>query len=154
VSNLTGATAIAASSIDVCALLSGGNVACWGDNTSGQLGNATTAGNAPTPVQMPNVSGVTAIAVGDYHICALLSGGTVECWGNNASGQLGNGTTTNSPTPVSVSNLTGAKALTAGPSDTCALRSDGTVACWGYNFHGQLGNGTTINALMPVTVSE
>src|SRR2546429_8240257 len=68
-----------------------------------------------------------AIAAGGTHSCALSANGTAKCWGRNASGQLGNGTTTNASTPVVVSGLTTAVAIAAGGSHSCALLTNGTV---------------------------
>jgi len=96
---------------------------------------------------------VPAITAGGSHTCALVSNGTARCWGYNASGQLGNGSTTNRSLPVVVSGLSGATAITAGGSHTCALLSDGTAKCWGSNAYGQLGNGTTASSNTPVTVT-
>ena len=92
---------------------------------------------------MPGLSGATALAAGGAHTCALLQTGTVQCWGRNESGQLGDGTTTNRLTPVAVSGLRGVTALAAGGAHTCALLQTGTVQCWGRNFAGQLGDGTS-----------
>jgi alpha-tubulin suppressor-like RCC1 family protein len=81
----------------------------------------------------------TAIAVGGAHTCALLTDGTVRCWGANYRGQLGDGTTTFSSAPVRVEGLSDIVAIAAGDRHTCALRREGTVWCWGANDFGQLG---------------
>lgn len=71
------------------------------------------------------------IAAGGNHSCALMSNGTVECWGYNSNGQLGNGSTTNSSVPVAVSGLSGAAAIAGAYSSNCALLANGTVQLLG-----------------------
>jgi len=117
------------------------------------LGNGTT-NNSSTPLQVPNLSQVVALAAGYGHSLALRSDGTVWAWGDNSYGQLGNGTTTNSSTPVQVSGLSGIVAISAGGYHSLALRSDGTVWAWGENSFGQLGNGTATDSYTPVHVSS
>jgi alpha-tubulin suppressor-like RCC1 family protein len=95
----------------------------------------------------------TAISAATDHACALLSDGTVRCWGANRRGQLGNGTRTRSLTAVRVRGLADAKAISTGAETSCALIAGGTVKCWGDNRDGQAGDGTIAPRLTPVTVT-
>jgi len=156
VTGLTGATTIAAGGFHTCALISGGTVKCWGHNDHGQLGNLGLWTNADSnvPMSVTGLTGVIAIAAGDVHTCALLSGGSVKCWGYNLDGELGDGNYADTNVPMSVTGLTGVIAIAAGANHTCALISDGTVQCWGYNAYGQLGDGTyNAGSNVPVSVS-
>ena len=153
---LGGVTAIASGFYYTCAVLSDGTIRCWGDNFAGQLGDNGASGNSsPTPVAVNDVTMATAIAAGQNHTCALLSDGTVECWGDNGFGQLGdNGVSgSSSLTPVNVTGVTGATAITAGIHHTCAMLSDGTIKCWGSNLSGALGDGTVDDSSTPVVVN-
>ena len=151
-----GASRIGAGGDHSCVVRPSGAVACWGIGTSGELGNGGLASSS-TPVAVSGLGSAkpaTAVALGTSHTCALLASGSVNCWGKNVSGQLGNATTTAATTPVAVVNLSGVTAIAAGVAHTSALLVDGTVRCWGYNASGQLGNGTTNNASSPVVVSS
>jgi len=96
-------------------------------------------------------SGVSSVAAGYGHACALMTTGGVKCSGWNIYGQLGDGTTTNHSNPADVIGLTsGVVAIDAGDYHTCALTSAGGVKCWGSNRYGQLGDGTMTDGLTPV----
>jgi alpha-tubulin suppressor-like RCC1 family protein len=129
-----------------CAVKTSATVFCWGDNAGGQLGDSSTV-DRQTPVQVrvtstAFLSGIVQVAAGDVHSCALRTDGTVWCWGRNASGQLGDSTTTQKLIAVQVSNLTGISHIAAGWDHTCGVKAlDGSVWCWGAGERGQLGNG-------------
>jgi alpha-tubulin suppressor-like RCC1 family protein len=134
-----------------CGLTSLGTAYCWGNNFSGQLGNAATGASELLPVAVAPPSGSTtpleygAIDVGYGHVCALAKGGQVFCWGSNEYGQLGTGTGGSGmlesvPTPVVGSYLF--TSVSVGSSHTCALDKGGLAYCWGINYAGQLGTGT------------
>jgi alpha-tubulin suppressor-like RCC1 family protein len=138
------------------ALLSNGRVLAWGDDTYGQLGNGSGSSNddAEVPTIVKGLSGVVAVAAGGEHSLALLSNGTVEAWGANDDGQLGDGTTRHSDVPVPVPDLTGVTAISAGDQFSLALLANGTVEAWGDNSFGQLGIGSLKDSDEPVAVSS
>jgi hypothetical protein len=139
VNGMTAAVEIAAGGKHNCARLSNGTVNCWGLNGYGQLGNGSTTTFFSAPVVVSGMSTAIDIAAGANHSCAVLSNGTVNCWGDNSYGQLGNGTSGGiSRTPVAVSGISTATAIVAGGTHSCARLSDGTVRCWGRNNSAQL----------------
>lgn len=97
-------------------------------------------------------TGAISVATGKAHACALLTNGTVVCWGANASGQIGSGNVAPTTSPATVVGLAGVVAVTAGDQHSCALDGAGTVWCWGEGGDGQLGTGTTDDATTPVAV--
>ena len=158
------ADAFAEGTFHTCGILDDGTVKCWGQNTSGQLGLGDTvdrgdnpnemAGNLP-PVALGTGRSAVALAAGDLHSCALLDDGTVKCWGENSSGQLGLGNTADrgdgagemgdNLATVALGTGRTAVAIAAGDVHTCALLDDASVKCWGGNSTGQLGLGNTTN---------
>lgn len=100
----SGVAQVEGGAIYTCALTVSGGVFCWGDDTSGQLGNDTAFTNKPIPVPVLGLSsGVVKIAAGHAHACAVTTSGALKCWGYGSNGQLGNDAAlTNQPTPVDV----------------------------------------------------
>ena len=153
----TGRKAVSISTGDshTCATLDDATLKCWGDNSKGQLGDGTTLDRL-APVPVPGLSGASApvqISAGSGHTCAVISGASLMCWGDNSNGQLGDGTTLDRLAPVAVPGLSSVVAVSAGSQHTCAIdSSDLKVRCWGSNSLGQLGDGTQIDSASPVTL--
>lgn len=149
---------IATGNAHSCTALSNYTVKCWGLGSSGQLGNGGTSSSS-SPVVVSVIDGSSAalkamdIVTGYAHSCALISDGTIKCWGLNNYGQIGIGNTTNQNTPVTVSGISTAIKITAGNYHTCAVLSNGNVQCWGQNSTGQIGNNSFTTAKTPVSVS-
>jgi alpha-tubulin suppressor-like RCC1 family protein len=153
-----GVSSTTTGSMFACALTTTGGVKCWGYGADGELGNGS-FGNSSIPVNVSGLSsGVVAISAGSYHACALLNTGGVRCWGDNSTGQLGNGLTTNSDVPVNVTNLSsGVAAISCGGYFSGALMNTvktlpGNMVAWGDNSSGQLGDGTYDESHIPVDV--
>ena len=128
-------------------------VYCWGAASEGQLGNAnTTDTNAPTDPALLTSAVVLSLGAGNQHACAVLGDGNFQCWGSNASRQLGNPSAQSTEiVPVGVP-LPNASLVSGGNGHTCALSSDG-LYCWGSNESGQVGNGSQV-ATEPVRIAE
>lgn len=146
------------SGLHTCAVTAQGGLTCWGKNQFGQLGDDTMATRyyPTTPFGLSAFGAVIAVAAGGSHSCALQQSGgdrIVTCWGHNASGQLGDGTTSDRARRGPVIGLADAVAVTAGANFTCALTGTGGVKCWGANGAGALGDGTGTDRTTPVSVS-
>ena len=117
---------------------------CWGTNYTGQLGDGTMGGFAMTPQFVHGMTNAVKAITGGFFTCAIVSDSTVQCWGRNQDGQLGNGdSTTDVPLPAPVQGLGPVADFAAGGYHACAIMSDRTVKCWGRNVRGQVGDGTT-----------
>jgi alpha-tubulin suppressor-like RCC1 family protein len=157
-----------------CARKSDGTLWCWGQNSNGQLGDGTTTDTRLAPVQVAALgTSVVGVHAGFFHTCARKADSTLWCWGNNANGQLGDGTSSGQsgcgpghdsvcrPDPLQVTALgtnvvdvvTGGSFYSSLFGHTCARQGDGTLWCWGSNAYGQLGDGTTAPKSSPVQVT-
>jgi alpha-tubulin suppressor-like RCC1 family protein len=159
VPDVSSAQAIAAGGFSTCTESASGEVQCWGDNAYSPFGDGSWSTFAH-PVVVASLSGAKYLSLGggpaariasnavecvgancDDFGCAVLRDGTVDCWGSNTYGQLGDGTLQNAPGPVAVTGLRNVLAVAAGVDHTCALLAGGTVSCWGDNAFGAVGTG-------------
>lgn len=147
-----------------CGLLTDGRVACWGDNSQGQLGNdtmpvqecgqgqgAVECSEQPVPVQ--SMETFTTLSAGAVHTCALNGSGAAFCWGGGGSGRLGVGAGGTRFVPSAVAGGLTFTAITAGGAHTCAIATGGAAYCWGEGGSGQVGNGATDDQSSPAAVS-
>jgi alpha-tubulin suppressor-like RCC1 family protein len=158
VMGLTGVQAISAGSSYTCALASDGSVICWGSNIACQIGycqspepvtSPTTIQGLSAPALAIQTSGILSDSLG--FTCALLTGGTITCWGENALGLDPDGTAVGVP-PTAVAGVTGATAMAIGGTFGCDLQPAGTVECWGLGPLGQPGSAFTTSSMTPVPV--
>jgi alpha-tubulin suppressor-like RCC1 family protein len=164
---LGGVVSLTSSGLNFCALLISGGVDCWGFNGSyGNLGDGTFNDSAVPEAVVGlggtgTLSGVAALAGDGEGYCALLTSGSVYCWGEGQHGNLGNGTfySNGSAVPVAVNGvggtgtLTGVKSLIGYGDGFCALLGSSQVACWGRSEFGQLGDGSFNDSAVPTLVA-
>lgn len=153
--SITDIIAVSAGESHCLALQSDGTVWAWGQNTCGQIGDGARgpSNDRYTPVKVPGLPKIKAIAANGDHSLALAEDGRVYAWGHNWYGVLGDGSCDDRSSPVEVQGLNDVIALASGTYFSMALSSDGSVWCWGGNYSGQLGNGGMVNSYIPVKVS-
>lgn len=154
------ARAIATGSYHSCAVLTGGDLRCWGNGGYGQLGynSYRNVGDTPSTTiinagDVPVGGQVVGVAAGQFHTCALLESGSLRCWGSNVAGELGYNHTVSvgDSTASSIQNAgdvplgATAAAIATGGYHTCAILVTAKLRCWGYGYEGQLGYGSMYN---------
>ncbi len=144
-----------------CGVTTAGAAYCWGNNSSGQIGDGTTTDRASPVAVLGGLSFVVVSAGGPggySHTCGVTAGGAAYCWGNNSSGELGDGTTNDRTSPVAVvgglsfAGVTVGGELERATGHTCGVTTGGAAYCWGSNNYGKLGAGTTPSSASPVAV--
>jgi len=139
-----------------CGLTAAGRAYCWGDNAVGQLGDGTViAALTPVAAAMPAGVSFASLSADGASTCGSTTAGPAYCWGDNAQGQIGDGTTINRRGATAVSTPAGVTFATVetGGSHACGLTATGAAYCWGDNSEGQLGDGSTISSLTPIAVA-
>ncbi len=166
VSGLTDVVSLTSYPGGYCAVLTTGGVDCWGDNSAGELGNGTISQlygpyfNSAVPVAVTGVTNAVSINSNTASLCAVLSTGVVDCWGNNYWGLFGNGSTADvSLVPVAVGGVDNATSIVSassgyGAAGYCAILETGLVKCWGSNEYGDLGAGVTAGVYSNVYYSS
>ncbi len=142
-------TAVAAGLFHSLGVKSDGVLWAWGTNTYGQLGDGTnTIRTLAVPVTT-SPGDWLQVSQGSSHTVALRSDGTLWAWGDNASGQLGDGTNTDRTAPVRIGTEVSWVSVTAGTAHTVGLKSNGTLWSWGDNAYGQLGRSVSGSSNAP-----
>jgi alpha-tubulin suppressor-like RCC1 family protein len=144
---------IAMTSLHACAIDHAHDLYCWGLDNTLQLGSPSPTGYSAQPILVPPAGGWSAVAAGNVHTCAIAVGssGALYCWGSNAWGELGDGTTVDHGAQGSIV-MTDAKAIATGPTSTCAIDATGALACFGDDRVGQLGDGQRATRKAPASV--
>lgn len=156
VQGLSDLVSISAGTYHTCGIRATGQAVCWGNGSSGQLGNGT-KNQSTTAVNVQGLNDAKSISAGYYGTCAVRSSGQALCWGPNQFGQIGDGTVdlvAEDVTPTPVLGLTDAESISTNGQSACAVRPSGQVVCWGYNGSGTLGDGTTTNRLVPTATAS
>ncbi len=158
VSGTTGVKQLMLGHDHACAITQTGRVRCWGRGAGGRLGQGGDNSDHSTPVFVQSPSGsngwlgavASGWAAGRAHSCVALQTGLVQCWGEDALHQLGDGGSTTTGVPVSTLGLLDAVTVVSSYDHSCALRAGGTLWCWGDGAHGKLGDGGSASPLQPV----
>ncbi len=149
--NLTFA-AISAGGGHTCGITTQSEGYCWGFNQNGQIGDGTTTSTLEPVVISGGLAFDELSASSGSLTCGIATTGVTYCWGFNADGQVGDGTTTDRTAPVEVLGQHNFLTVSAGPFHACGITDTNEAWCWGRNGSGQLGNNSTSGRTSPVMV--
>ena len=135
---------VSAGRLKSCGVTTDGDGYCWGARPI--------AGETSTPSEVPGGLSFAVLSVGWQQACGVTTSGAAYCWGPNASGQLGDSTTSGSTAPVPVAGGHSFGMLSAGRDYSCGVTTGGQAYCWGDNDLSQLGDGTLTSSTVPVLV--
>ena len=135
-----------------CGVRTNGTLWCWGDNEFGELGNGAITYSKNIPTRVGTGTDWAKAATGGVHTCALKANGSLWCWGNNTTGQLGNGAFGNKNIPTRIGAGADWRMVSGGAEHTCAVKANGMLRCWGNNQSGTLGDGTIDAKMAPTNV--
>lgn len=145
---------VSASWQHACATQTDGSAWCWGQNQRGQLGAGNTSARSSAPVRVVGDQQWTSVSAGGWSTCGTTATGTAYCWGDNAFGQVGDGTITTRVQPTVVTGGLQLAQVSTTWGRACGVTPTGQVWCWGENANGELGNGTRTNSAKPVQVAD
>lgn len=143
---------LSAGSSHTCGITTLGRVRCLGNNSNGQLGDASIVQKS-IPTTVNDAATYKYISAGGIHTCGITTDGNVKCWGLNTNGRLGDGTGSQRTSPVAINDVSLYSAVSAGGSHSCGLLDGGLVKCWGLNASGQLGDNTLSQRTSPVAIN-
>jgi len=143
---------IAAGGNHSAAIDANGNLWTWGSNQIGQLGTNSFVASSKMPIVADGGGDWRMIDAGNYHTLAIKSDGTLWAWGNNSTGQLGDGSYLGRRAPVQIGSDTDWSKVSAGKAHSLAIKNDGSLWAWGYNGFGGLGTNDTVMHNAPVHI--
>ncbi len=140
-----------------CAIKADDSLWCWGRNNYGQIGANVDSLHenlyfTPNPV-LPKDSW-QEVSSGSFHSCGIQTDGSLWCWGNNESGQIGDGTNENRNLPAKIMPGSKWKKVSAGSDHSCGIQADGSLWCWGNNRFATLGDGTLTDREAPTLIDK
>ncbi|MFM6930498.1 MAG: RCC1 domain-containing protein [Bdellovibrio sp.] len=142
-----------ATSGNASCIIIGGVLKCWGENSTGSVGDGTTV-TKPNPVVINGGTSYSKVSMNSSGaVCAITGTGVLKCWGSNYSGSVGDGTTLQRNAPVIIDGGQAYSEIATGFRHTCGITNTNVLKCWGDNSKGELGDGTTTNSTTPKVIT-